>query len=1244
MNSFCHLHTHSQYSILDASMSIKGIIKKAKSLNMTAIALTDHGNLFGIVEFYKEAKEASIQPIIGCELALAPSSRFEKKKGPQPSHILLLAENTTGYKNLCKLSSQGYTEGFYFVPRIDFELLKNHSEGLICLTGCQNGPLAQQIITNKSTELSQTLDLLISIFPQRLYLELQRLASSHEDIELDGTQEETWLYQQYQEFIAKQNLIEQELLSLHKKLNIPIVATNNCHYLERHDWKAHEVLLNVQSGEPCHIKHRDPHTGQTFTTPNPKRETFPTHEYYFKSQEEMQKLFADIPQAISATQEIASRCQAQLDFSTKHYPVFIPPSLQHTQENSTPECRAKENGSYLEHLCMTALPTRYTEKELQHIKEKYPDKDPLIIVKERLTLELDIILSKGMADYLLIVWDFIHWAKNSKIPMGPGRGSGVGSIILYLIGITDIEPLRFDLFFERFINPQRFSYPDIDVDMCMDRRAEVINYTIQKYGKDNVAQIVTFGTMKAKMSVKDVGRTLNIPLAKVNQIAKLIPDDLNITLEKALESDVDLKAMYEADEETKQIIDVAKILEGSIRNTGIHAAGLIISGDPLVEHIPICLAKDSDMYVTQYSMKPVELVGMLKVDFLGLRTLTCAQMAVDAINARFNISLRWENLPLDDTKTYQLLNQGKTSGVFQIETGGMQDLARQLHLDRFEEIIAVLALYRPGPMDMIPSFIARKHGREPIEYDHPWMEDILKETYGIMVYQEQVMQIAQKLANYTLGEGDVLRRAMGKKDAQEMARQKEKFVQGALSNGIAEEIGLRIFEKMEKFAQYGFNKSHATAYGYLTYMTAYLKANYPGEWMAALMTCAKDDIEKVAKFMHEAASMNCPCLAPDINESEQNFRAKNTGIRFALSAIKGVGGQVVDAIVLERTKGVFLSLEDFLFRIDHKKVGKKTIELLIDAGCFDCFKNHRDVHIQQLEELFDNASKRTKEKESGVLHLFNALPASSKKQSKASIHRSSEELLFREKQLLGLFVSGHPLRLYSDQLKLLGALSLEEINALPPDSLFRLAFIIESCELKISSKSGKKFAILRISDTHDDAIELPIWPELFEQSQEILKENQLLWGVFSKEKANDGSSLQCKWLGDIKSISKELLEKESLAYDKAKSFLERAKKRPSSSSKTTKENTKQQTPEKVPPKKKVTLQFYTHTVRLSHIIRLKKLLNSQTGDCEVTVGFLDLNGEVSTTLPLPPTRQINVTKKLQQELEKIASFVKVEES
>lgn len=1198
------LHVHSQYSILDATAFVESIAESAASFGMPAAALTDHGNLFGTVEFFKACQKEGVKAIIGCEVYMAHGSRFEKNResGKRSNyHLTLLAKDAVGYSNLCKLSSIGYLEGFYYVPRIDTETLVKHKEGLICLSGCLSGRVSQEIIFGDEESLKEQINWFKDLFEDDYYFEMQRHTMSEENLQKDGFFQESWLYQKYQDYISKQTKVNAQLVTLSHSYGIPLVATNDSHYINREDWRAHEILLNVQSGEPCQIWEKDSLGNPKQLVSNPKRRTYPSHECYFKSPKEMEVLFSDIPEAISNTLKITEKCSLELDFKTKHYPVFIPPALREKQFSKEEQSKAVEE--YLWELCEEGIKKRYTSDKLIKIKEIFPDKDPLQVVRDRLNYEMSVIVPKGMSDYLLIVGDFINWAKDHKIPVGPGRGSGAGSIVLYLIGITDIEPLRFHLFFERFINPERISYPDIDVDICMDRRGEVIHYTLQKYGKNNVAQIVTFGTMKARSGIKDVGRVLNVPLPKVNAIAKLVPEDLNITLEKALEKDPDLRQLYETDRDAKQIISIAKNLEGSIRNTGIHAAGIIVSGEPLVEHIPVFISKDSDeIPVSQYSMKPVEMVGMLKIDFLGLTTLTAIRICVDAIQQNTSKHIDWVNLPLDDSATFALLNQGKTLGIFQLESSGMQDLARQLHLDKFEEIIAVGALYRPGPMDMIPSFIARKHGREPIEYDHPWVGDILAETYGIMVYQEQVMAIASKLANYSLGEGDVLRRAMGKKDAVQMAQEREKFLKGALTNGIDEETSMKIFDKIEKFASYGFNKSHATAYGYLSYVTAYLKANFSKEWMASLMTCASADLSKVSKFIRESHSMGIPILQPDINEAGKTFVATQSGIRFAMTGIKGVGEGVVEAIINERSKnGPYKSLYEFFRRLDSSKVGKKVVENLVDAGCFDFTGWSRDSLRISIEEMFESASKAKKDEALGVLSLFTLMgeDESSRFTNPPQVKHTSTKLdiLLREKELLGFFLTGHPLDSYQSILKSLSCQSLNKAEELDHDAVFRSAFLVESIQVLLSSKSQRKFAILTIGDGID-SYELPIWPEMYQEKQTLLSENQPLYAILQVDKREETLKLSCKWLGDLSQANEQMIAACDAAFDKLKH--QQFKQAPF---KAGNHSIKEPSMKTNNAPKKLTIAVNANKMKHSHIMALKTLFRAYTGSDSVLIEF-----------------------------------------
>ena len=1204
---------------------------------MHALALTDHGNMHGAIDFYKTCKEFKIKPLIGCEFYFAPNSRFEKKRTniTHAYHLVLLAKNSVGYHNLCKLSSLAYTEGFYYDPRIDFELLGKYHEGLICLSACLKGPFAQTIMRNEDPRpLIQEFS---SLFKEDLYLEIQDHHMSQKDIENEGFLKEQWLFHKYEDLVAKQKKVNDALIQISDELHIPLVATNDCHYIEREDWRAHEVFINIQSGEPCEIRQENFQGRDGGRIPNPKRFAYSSHEHFLKSQEMMHKRFSHLPQALETTCEIADKCDLKIDFSSKHYPVFHPPGIQKKVPSKE---RKKAVNDYLEKLCYDAIEKRYPEDKLAKVGEQYPGKDPLDVVKSRLEEELHIISSKDLSDYLLIVWDFIHWAKNQGIPMGPGRGSGAGSIICYLTGITDIEPLRFNLFFERFINPERLSYPDIDVDICMHRRNEVINYTIEKYGKMNVAQIITFGSMKAKMVIRDVGRTLSVPLNKVNAIAKMIPEELNITIDDALEKSPDLKEAYANDDETKQVIDIGRILEGSLRSTGLHAAGLIVAEKPLMEYIPICTAKDADMLATQYSMKPAEMVGMLKIDFLGLKTLTSIQICQNALHQR-GIAIDWTSLPLEDAKTFDLLNHGKTNGVFQLESGGMQELSKNLHLDKFEEIIAVLSLYRPGPMEMIPSFIARKHKKEPIEYDHPWMESILSETYGIMVYQEQVMQIASRLANYSLGEADVLRRAMGKKDAKQMAKEREKFVSGCLKNDISEECASKIFDKMEKFAEYGFNKSHATAYGYITYVTAYLKAHYPSEWLAALMTCDKDDTTKIAKFTYEGAQMGIQVLPPDVNESDSVFAANEKGIRFALTGIKGVGGPVVETLIQERkANGPFENLYNFIERVDSRKVGKKALELLIDAGCFDFTSWHRDQLKASLDASIEEVQRNKRDSSLGYMSLFddasekNALQKPPKLASLSAI----ETLLFREKELLGFFLSGHPLSTYKEVASRLGCVPFSSIADATTAAPFRIMCVIDEVSTRISNKTQKKFAFISVSDAKGSQFELPIWADLYEQAAHLLIENKMLVAVVTKEQRNGQWQMSCKWLEAIENVKEATLTTIDHVYDKAKDQIRRAKLFQASGKEKKKGDTTPPPPKKPKKQKKVTLTLLLDMVKMSHIMEIKKLLEEKKDPSQPNIEVLLKSKKKEVCLHIDPSLFLPGTDAIKEKLHNLPCF------
>jgi DNA polymerase-3 subunit alpha len=1223
------LTNHSGYSILSSQASIEELVKFACTEKMGALALTDSCNLFGAVDFYKECKKKGLKPLIGMEAMLASTSRFDKRRGGDvfATPLYLIAKNRVGYQNLCALSSLGYIEGFYYTPRIDKELIEKHHEGLICLIGSHASYLADLALKEDDTSFFQELDWWQALFGADLYLQVERHKMEPSDLVALGFDKEQWLLQLHNELAQKQELLIEKYKQVSKQRRISLVATNNVQFMHKKDYKAHEILMNIQSAETVEILEKDASGVVRRRYPNPKRRVLPSHQYYFKTSAEMQELFHDLPDAIEATQRLADSVDMSMDFDTRYYPVFIPPDLEGKVYTDAERSKAAED--FLRKLCSEGVAKRYNHERLEEVRKVYPQEDPLEVVLKRLDYELSIIATKGMCDYLLIVYDFIHWAKTQGIPMGPGRGSGAGSIILYLIGITDIEPLRFHLFFERFINPERLSYPDIDVDICMDRRQEVIDYTIQKYGKDRVAQIITFGTMKAKMAVKDVGRVLSVPLSKVNLIAKLIPDDLQITLQKALEVEPELRELAQKDAEVGKVLEMAQALEGSIRNTGIHAAGLIISAKPLVETIPVCTAKDSQMLATQYAMKPVEAVGMLKIDFLGLKTLTSIQKACDSVKEIHKIEIDWVNLPLNDKNTFDLLNQGKTSGIFQLESQGMQDLARQLHIDKFEEIIAVGALYRPGPMEMIPTFIQRKHGREKIEFDHPSMKDILKETYGIMVYQEQVMQIASKLAGYSLGEGDVLRRAMGKKDAQEMARQRDKFRLGALENKIPESQSMAIFDKVEKFASYGFNKSHAAAYGFLSYVTAYLKANYPAHWMAALMTCDMADISKVAKHSAECKTMGIAVLPPSINDSEQYFTPTSQGIRFALGGIKGIGEGVVQTIIETRRKeGAFKGLSDFVQKIDVKKIGKKTIETLIEAGCFDDFSSSRRALIAQIGDLFDASVRIQKEKTKGYLSFFE----DGEQNPETTVALSNDEVplerLFKERELLGFYLTGHPLQFYQDAIDTMDAATIDEVLQAQQSTVFIVPLVVEDLEFRLSQKTQKKFAVLKASD-QSGMLELLAWSDIMETKGPLLRENSLLVALIEIEKKGAEQRTLLKDLYSFESVKiQEVLENRDRLRASQKSFLQKKAQQESRG------NVMKGKEEKKEP----LLKLQLNEAEMGHqaVVHLKKLFSNSAGKSPVRIRI------GPTTLQIDESFGVKITPELLNELKALKYVETVE--
>lgn len=1231
--SWVPLHVHSQYSITDSVLSVLDLVQGAKSDGMRSLALTDQGNLFGAVEFYKTAVSQGIKPIIGLELFIAMESRKDKakKRGRAGFPIILLAKSQKGYHNLAQLSSLAHLEGFYYVPRADKELLEKFSADLICLSGSAKSLVADLILQNDEKSLYEELEWFRSVFGEDYYLEISRHLIPDSAALARSLEDEEWLYEKFVQYAKDQAQVGERLQELSRSLGIGRVATNDARYLRKEDWLAHEAVMNIGAGEVLQIWDVDSQGKRQRLRKNPKRKLALTRELYFVSQAEMVERFSDDPEAIETTLKIAEQCNFSFDFDKKFYPLFVPPSLEGREFSE--KTRKLESAQFLRNLCQEGIPKRYTPEALQAVAKKYPNQDPLQVVHDRLKYELDLILSKELGDYLLIVYELIHWAQNNDIMIGPGRGSGAGSIICYLIGITSVDPLRFHLFFERFINPERMSYPDIDIDVCMEKRGKLIQHVVGKYGKSKVAQIATFGRMKARMVIKDVGRVLNVSLSKVNEIVKMVPEDLNITLEKALEVDEDLQRAYQDDLEVTTIIDLAKKLEGGVRNVGVHGAGVIVCADTLLNHVPLCQSKDAEFAVTQYSVKSIESVGMLKIDLLGLKTLTSIQHAVKNIRENEGVDIQWDHLPLDDETTYALLRQGRTLGVFQLESEGMKDLIKQVKIHRFEEIIAVCALYRPGPMEMIPSFIRRKFGLEEWDLGYPEIADILEETYGIMVYQEQVMQIAQKLAGFSLGQGDILRRAMGKKDQKQMESQRALFAAGCKKNGCKEEDAMLIFNKIEKFAAYGFNKSHATAYGYVSYVTAYLKANYPAYWMGSLMTSDHGDLTKVAKIIWESWEMGIEVLPPDVNKSSATFVPAEGKIRYALSAIRGLGDTVCLNIIQERKeRGFFSGVQDFVTRMLSRsghlgqgagRIGKKTVEVLILSGAFDFVGWPKGALLEELELHFDMLQKESHRQARGEGCLFDFLPKGGPPPSSFSEENkfSDEYFLHKEKEMLGFYLTGHPLKFYEALQEQLGCHSFVELLKPEKASILRIACVVEKVKIKISSKGSKKFAILTISDGRH-VCEVPVWHDIFERSKNFLQDNALLYLVVSC--SGDDLRTHCHWIQPLAQMVDPLLVTEGdEIFDQARENLNKEK-----PTQPKKRIMKEEDSEEV------LIHVNLSDIDLGMILQIKQTLQQSPGSQKVRLFFMQ-DGACHSTLVIPANWGVSFNDELNQALQGI---------
>ena len=1078
--NFAHLHVHTEYSLLDGSNKIKEYVSRVKELGMTAAAITDHGVMYGIIDFYRAAKAAGINPILGCEVYVAPGSRFEKettgKDDDRYYHLVLLAENNQGYDNLMKIVSRGFTEGYYYKPRVDLELLEEYHEGIIALSACLAGEVQKNLMRG-------------------FYEEGKKAALRYQEIFGKGN----FFLELQDHGISEQATVNQQLLRLSMDTGIELVATNDVHYTYAQDEKPHDILLCIQTGKKLADEDRMRYDGG---------------QYYVKSPEEMAALFPYALQALENTQKIADRCHVDIEFGVTKLPKFDVPEGYTSWE-------------YLNKLCFDGLNKRYGE--------------PSEELKERLTYELNVIKNMGYVDYFLIVSDFIQYARDNDIMVGPGRGSAAGSIVSYTLGITNIDPIRYQLLFERFLNPERVSMPDIDVDFCFERRQEVIDYVVRKYGKDQVVQIVTFGTLQARGVLRDVGRVMDLPYAFVDSIAKMIPKELNITLEKSLQMNQELKKLYEEDPQVQELIDMSKRLEGLPRHSSMHAAGVVISQKEVDEYVPLALGSDGSP-VTQFTMTTLEELGLLKMDFLGLRTLTVIQDAVHLIEKSTGKKIIIEDIDYDDKEVLDSIGTGKTDGIFQLESAGMKSFMKELKPQSLEDIIAGISLYRPGPMDFIPQYIKGKNHPETISYDCPQLEPILSSTYGCIVYQEQVMQIVRDLAGYTLGRSDLLRRAMGKKKVEVMQKERQNFVYGnpeegvpgCVANGIPESVANKIYDEMVDFAKYAFNKSHAAAYAVVSYQTAYLKHYYPVEFMAALMTSVIDNSSKVSEYIYTCRQMGIQILPPDINRGEGNFSVDEGNIRYGLAAIKSIGKNVIESIISERNaRGEFKNLKDFVERLSGKEVNKRTIESFIKSGAFDSLKGTRKQHMMIYVQIMDQVNQARKYSLTGQMSLFDIVDEEQKKEFEIPMPNvgeyQKETMLAFEKEVLGIYVSGHPLEEYEEKWrKNISATTLdfqldEETGRTRVHDGAKeiIGGMITGKTIKYT-KTNKTMAFLTIEDLMG-TVEVVIFPRDYEKNQQYLMEDGKVFikGRVSEEDDN-ASKLICEEIIPFEKTRKEL--------------------------------------------------------------------------------------------------------------------------
>ncbi len=1085
--AFTHLHVHTEYSLLDGSNKIKEYVKRVKELGMNSAAITDHGVMYGVIDFYKECKAQGIKPILGCEVYVAPDSRFDKELGGGEDryyHLVLLAENNIGYANLSRIVSRGFTEGYYYKPRVDMELLQTYHEGIIALSACLAGEVPRYI-------------------QKGLIDEARKAAIRYRDCFGEGN----YFLELQDHGIPEQKLVNTELLKLSRELSIPLVTTNDAHYTYAEDAKPHDILLCIQTGKKLADEDRMRYEGG---------------QYYVKSEEEMKGLFPYAWEAVENTQRIADRCNVEIEFGVTKLPHFEVPE-------------GYDSWTYLNKLCLDGLKERYGE-----------DLDAPAGVtgqsfRERLTYELDVIKTMGYVDYFLIVWDFINYAKSNGIMVGPGRGSAAGSIVSYALKITNIDPIRYNLLFERFLNPERVSMPDIDIDFCYERRQEVIDYVSRKYGPEKVVQIVTFGTLAAKGVIRDVGRVMDLPYAYVDSLAKMIPNELNITIDRALQINPELRKLYEGDEQVRTLIDMSKRLEGLPRHTSMHAAGVVICSKPAEELVPLSRGADGSI-TTQFTMTTIEELGLLKMDFLGLRTLTVLRDAVALIEKSKGVHIDLDHIDMDDKKVLASIGTGKTDGVFQLESGGMKSFMKELRPQNLEDIIAGISLYRPGPMDFIPKYIRGKNNASTVTYRCPQLEPILEPTYGCIVYQEQVMQIVRDLGGYTLGRSDLVRRAMSKKKQAVMEKERANFiygneeeqVPGCVAKGIPEEAASKIYDEMMDFAKYAFNKSHAACYAVVAYQTAFLKYYYPVEFMAALMTSVIDNSEKVAEYIMVCKSMGITILPPDINQGESGFSVNGRSIRYALTAIKSVGRPVIDAVVEERReRGPYVNLKDFITRVAQKDVNKKAMENFIKAGAFDSLPGTRKQFMSAYVQIMDHIIKDRKNNMAGQMSLFDLVDDSQKEEFDVKLpdvgEYSKEMLLSFEKEVLGVYISGHPLEEWEELWKK-GItnttadfmLKEEDGETVVKDNMsVTIGGMIADKKIKYT-KNDKIMAFLTLEDLLG-SVEVIVFPKDYEKYHEKLTEDNKVFikGRVSLEEDKDGK-LICERVTPFDEVQRKL--------------------------------------------------------------------------------------------------------------------------